>query len=569
MFDRELLKLPKIKNILILLVGISFLQAIFIVVQAISLSKVITLLWSGNNIQSIIIPLIFFSLSFLGQHLLDTFKDKELILYSRNNVELLREQFLSKVFKLGPIAIQKNGTGSIVTMALEGIDQVENYFKLILSKSIDMMIIPMVILISIFYFNIFCGVVLLLCFPLIILFMIILGQTAKNKANKQFKTYQQLSNHFLDSIRGLRSLKQLGISQKYEKNVYETSERFRKSTMNTLVVAMTSSFALDFFTTLSIAILAVYLGFELLNGHMLLMPALSILILAPDYFLPIRQFGSDYHATLNGKNSFKNILQLLKIDIPQEEAKVLEMWDDTSQLSINNVCVDYNDKQGLKNVSFKVEGYKKIGVVGLSGSGKSTLINTLSGFVQPNNGLIKVNSDILKNLNQKDWQKQLLYIPQNPYIFQASLYENIIFYTPTASKEDVLKAIEIVGLKDLVDSLPNGYDTMIGQGARPLSGGQAQRIALARVLLDNNRKILLFDEPTSHLDIETELLLKNKMIPLMENKLVFFATHRLHWLKEMDEIIVLRDGKVVEQGTLTQLLDKDCELTRLIREVRN
>ncbi|EAO78211.1 ABC transporter, ATP-binding protein CydD [Streptococcus agalactiae H36B] len=166
-------------------------------------------------------------------------------------------------------------------------------------------------------------------------------------------------------------------------------------------------------------------------------------------------------------------------------------------------------------------------------------------------------------LIKKDWHKQMIYIPQTPYVFEMSLRDNITFYTPNASDEEVIRAIHMVGLDSLLSELPDGLETRIGNGARPLSGGQAQRIALARAFLDQNRRIMVFDEPTAHLDIETELELKEKMLPLMSDRLVIFATHRLHWLNQMDVIVVMEKGRVAEVGSYQELLAKKGYLYQL------
>lgn len=568
MFDKNIFKMSGIKQVFVLLVGLAVSQAFFILGQAYFLASAISNFWSGQLFKNQINKIFLFFLCYICRHLVTLFRNRYLESYSRQQSKALRIELLEKIFRMGPLLIQKHGTGNITTMLIEGIHQVENYLQLILVKIINMMIIPVVLLIGIFILDWESGVVLLLVFPLIIIFMIILGYMAQSKADRQYRTFQILSNHFIDSLRGIDTLQLFGISKKYEKSIYQTSENFRKATISTLRVAILSTFALDFFTTLSVAIVAVLLGLRLLDGNILLFPALTTLILAPEYFLPIRDFASDYHATLDGKNAMAEMGAI--ISEPEAEIQQIEVqkWSAQSQGHFSHLSYNYEQKLALNDISFSISGFQKIGIVGMSGSGKSTLINLISGFFQPNEGEIQLNQVKLHDLSQKDWQKQLAYIPQSPYIFHRSLRENLAFYHPEASDEQLMRVIEQLDLQELFDELPAGLDTIIGEGERSLSGGQAQRVALARALLDSERKILLFDEPTAHLDIETEIALKAKMLPLMADKLVFFATHRLHWMHEMDYILVLEQGQLVEAGTYDELRDKQGAFTRLIQEMR-
>ena len=566
MIDKKLLQLPGIKKILMLLAGSAVLQAIFIIGQAYGLAMAITHLWNGEGLNNQINWLVLFFASFGLRHLMTYLREHFLEEYAYQQAKDLRGQLLRKIFRLGPEVVQKQGTGSVVTTALDGINQVEEYLHLILPKMLNMMIIPWILLVAIFLLDWESGVVLLIVFPLIIIFMIILGYAAQSKADKQYKVFQILSNHFIDSLRGIDTLKFFGISKQYSKSIYTTSERFRKATMSTLKVAILSTFALDFFTTLSVAVVAVLLGLRLINEGIFLFPALTVLILAPEYFLPIRDFSSDYHATLDGKNAMDDVNQILELSESQTATIGLPTWSNDSRLTVD-MRYNYAEKLGAE-VDFTVQGYKKIGIIGMSGSGKSTLINLLSGFLRPDESQISLNEQTIPAFDQPQWQEQLIYIPQNPYIFQRSVRENIAFYHPQASDEEILKAVEVTGLTELLQELPEGLDTILGEGARTLSGGQAQRIALARAFLDQERKILLFDEPTAHLDIETEVELKERMLPLMENHLVFFATHRLHWLAEMDYLLVMDRGKLVEQGTLEELKQKNGAFTTLSQALR-
>ncbi|WP_265460034.1 thiol reductant ABC exporter subunit CydD [Enterococcus sp. HY326] len=568
MIDKAIMRFPGIKQMMGLLAGLSVLQAIFIIGQAYALSNGITNLWNGEKLSGQVSWILLFFIFFMGRHLVILFRDQRLDNYAYDQSSQLRKKLLEKIFRVGPGIVQTQGTGNTATMALEGIEQVEEYIHLILSKMTNMMIIPWILLAAIFWLDWESGVVLIVVFPLIIIFMIILGYAAQAKADNQYKAFQLLSNHFIDSLRGIDTLKLFGLSKQYGNSIFSTSERFRKATMSTLRVAILSTFALDFFTTLSVAIVAVLLGLRLIEGNILLFPALTTLILAPEYFLPIRDFAGDYHATLDGKNAMTAVREILEEPEAATEATPLPEWQADSDLVLNNLSFSYQDFQALSAVSLSVKGNQKIGIIGMSGSGKSTLINLLSGFTTPASGEIFYDKQNLTSFKEQFWQKQLAYIPQNPYIFQLSLRENIAFYFPTATEEQIFEAIRIVGLDELVNELPEGIDTQIGEGARTLSGGQAQRIALARAFLDQERHVLLFDEPTAHLDIETEVELKEKMLPLMENKLVFFATHRLHWMQEMDYILVLDEGKVVEAGTLNELLAHEGAYLRLSQRLK-
>ncbi|MBO0423455.1 thiol reductant ABC exporter subunit CydD [Enterococcus plantarum] len=573
MIDKAILKMPKIKNIMILLAGFSFLQAVFIIGQAFYLSKAVVGLWEGGQLHDQLLNILVFFLFYTGRHVVTYLREKMLDTFSYERSRELREALLQKVFRLGPTVVQKNGTGNMITMALEGISQAENYLHLILMKIMNMMIIPWIILIFVFMLDFRSGVVLLVVFPMIIIFMIILGYAAQSKADKQYKAFQILSNHFIDSLRGLDTLKLFGLSKKYAGSIYNTSERFREATMSTLKIAILSTFALDFFTTLSVAVVAVFLGLSLLEGGILLFPALTTLILAPEFFLPVRDFASDYHATLDGKNSFQAIQAVLDLpEMTETDRLTLGDWTALSEVSVKQLTFQYEEAThpALKGLDFAARGYQKIGIIGASGSGKSTLINVLSGFLEPDTQMteIEVDGQSIPHFLQKEWQKQVVYIPQSPYIFQDTLANNVRFYTPEATDEQVSAAVQLVGLETLVEELTDGLSTVIGESGRMLSGGQAQRVALARAFLDKTRRILLFDEPTAHLDIETEVELKERMLPLMEDHLVFFATHRLHWMAEMDYILVMDKGRLVEAGTLSELTDKNGYYVKLVNQMR-
>ncbi|WP_088014454.1 thiol reductant ABC exporter subunit CydD [Gottfriedia acidiceleris] len=563
---RDLIKYKGINRLLIILSFLTIIQVTAIIIQAYMLSQAIVKLFNGKNSSDIIYATIFFILAFICRYIISTIKQKCSEHFADIASTEMKMKVLEKLFKLGPRFARKSGTGNIVTLIMEGTTQLRQFLEIVPLKMINLAIVSPVIVIYIFFVDKVSALILIVTFPIIIIFMILLGLAAKKKSNKQWKVYRILSNHFTDSLRGLETLKFLGLSRKHIKKIESVSERYRDATMGTLKVAFLSSFALDLFTMLSIATVAVFLGLRLIDGVILLGPALTILILAPEYFLPVREVGADYHATLNGQEAGKAMQDILdEQEFNVQENTHLPDWNRVSSINLKDVSVK-PEKDGqtiLTNINLSIKGFQKIGIVGESGSGKSTLIDLIGGFLEPSTGTIHISGKEVSHLQIQDWHKQLIYIPQNPYIFSKSLNDNICFYKPNASTEEIENAAFQAGLASLMEELPKGLEEKIGEGGRALSGGQGQRVALARAFLEN-RPILLLDEPTSHLDIETEFELKQTMLQLFSNKLVFLATHRLHWMKEMDQIIVMNEGNIIEVGTHEELLMKKGHYYQLI-----
>ncbi|HAJ53354.1 MAG TPA: thiol reductant ABC exporter subunit CydD, partial [Lactobacillus sp.] len=548
MIDKTLMRLSGMRKTMTMLAGFALVQAFVILLQGKFLAEGIVHSWNRQSLAGLWMPLGLFALAFTVRQLIVWVRNRIGARFAMNGSAWLQEQLLKHLYALGPAAVAKEGTGNLVTMALDGIPEAENYIELILNKILNMSIIPWVLVAYIWYENWLTGFTLLIMFPIIILFMVILGLAARDKSESQYAGFQKMSNHFIDSLRGLKTLQLMGISRQYANNVYEVSEDYRKQTMGVLRIAMLSTFALDFFTTLSIAVVAVFLGIKLMDGGIPLYPAMVALILAPEYFMPIRDFGTDYHATLNGKNAMAAIWKVIDQPLPTD-TKVLpafDGWQNQDTLTMQHLDFMYDDKRaGIHDANLQFTGPEKVAIIGASGSGKSTLLNLIGGFLQPQSATITVRGTKVPHLTQAAWQDHLSYIPQDPYLFADTIAANIRFYRPSASDDEVRQAAAAAGLSHWIETLPDGYATRIGEGGRGISGGQAQRIALARTLVDTNRSIWLFDEPTAHLDIETEAELKETLVPLFKNRLVIFATHRLHWLNQMDRVIVVDGGRVV------------------------
>lgn len=557
---RGLPSYPGSRILYVALTIISILEAFSIIAQTIFLARAITFLFHGETVPTILSEIVYFGIAFAARNIVVRTSQILVERFAEKTGSLLRKQLIEAYFTLGPRYVQTVGTGHLVTLSIEGIEKFKTYIELTIPKMIRSSIVPGLIVLYVFTLDIESGIILVVTIPIVIIFMILLGLAAQKMADSQYEIYRVLSNHFVDTLKGLETLKYLGKSEQHEGKIEKVSKRYRKATMRTLRVAFLSSFALDFFTSLSIAFVAVGLGIRLIDGTIILLPALTILILAPEYFLPIKQVGANYHATLDGQIAMEQIEEILQQQkgIQKKDLNEDIVWNASSSLKLQDIKVNNaeSEKAILEGINFTWEGNGAIGVIGESGAGKSTLIDVLAGFLSPSSGKMLVNGLEVDGSTREDLQKNIAYIPQQPYIFPLSLKDNIRFYETNATDEEVERVINEVGLRSLVTSLPNGIHERIGEGGRMLSGGQEQRVAMARALL-SKKPIILLDEPTAHLDIETEFEIKQAMLRLFNGKLVFLATHRLHWMKQMDHILILNKGEMKESGTYEELLENE------------
>ena len=561
MFDRNLMKLDGMPAVMAALVLLALMQAAALIGQSWLLAHALSALWFGASVQETAPDIVGFIACFSVLHLIRFAQETMLDRFSKKKACNLRDSILNSTFDARTMLAKNEGAASVVTTATEGIDQVQTYVRIIPPKIVGMAALSIPLLIGIFAIDWVSGIILAIMFPVIIFFMVLLGRQASARAERQYAAYTRLSNRFMDTLRGLGVIKAFGASDLEAKSVFSFSEKLRRATIRTLSTATLSSAVLDLCTTFGVAAVAMMLAFRLMDGSMSLAPALTALVLAPEYFSPIRAFASDFHSSLDGRNALEAVLRMtgplsdrepdLSAEQPREQ---LPEWSKTCTLELDDVTFEYDESSSVGPLSISASGFERIAIIGKSGAGKSTLADLIGGFRIPCDGSIKVNG-VSSDLSDPSWKNQVRYIPQSPYVFNASLFDNIRFYAPNADTADVMRAVEAVGLAEFVDELPDGLNTIIGVGERGVSGGQAHRIALARLLVDPHARILIFDEPTAHLDIETERDLKPAMLAAMEGRLVFFATHRLHWVQDFERVITLDNGKVISDESIANPSD--------------
>ncbi len=482
----------------------------------------------------------------------------------------VRTLLLNHLEKLGPAFTRKEQGGEISTTIVEGVEALDAYFSQYLPQLVLSALVPLTILVFVFPMDLLSGLVLLVTAPLIPFFMYLIGKSAQTITDRQFSTLSKLAAKFLDSLLGLTTLKLFNQAQSQTEKIKETSDQYRKTTMKVLQVTFLSALALELLATLSTAIVAVEIGLRLLYFRVTFEQAMFLLMIAPEFYIPLRQLGLRFHAGMEGQSAAVRIFEILDTDPINDKPSLTSSGRQFSppmlQLTLDKVSFSYpgENQAALNNLSLTINQGDQIALVGESGAGKSTLANLILGFFPPGKGEIRINRELLSKDNKAGWRNQIAWVPQEPALFQDTIAANIRLARPDADLGAVASAASAAHLAEFIDSLPEGYETLIGEGGARLSGGQAQRLALARAFL-KDAPILIMDEPTSQLDPTTESRLADATRNLMAGRTVITIAHRLNTIYKADRILVLQNGSIVEEGSHQELMSQGGIYTDLVQ----
>lgn len=493
----------------------------------------------------------------------------------------LRQQIrcavMDKLTRLGPAFIKGKPAGSWASIVLEQVEDLQDFYARYLPQMTLAGVIPLLILIAVFPINWAAGLILLLTAPLIPLFMILVGMGAADANRKNFNALARLSGHFMDRLKGLATLKLFHRGDAELKVIEKASEEFRSRTMSVLRMAFLSSAVLEFFAAVSIAVLAVYFGFSYLGhldfgyygAHAQLGPnaneglpfslfvGLFILILAPEFYQPLRDMGTHYHAKAQAIGAAQALMTLLEHPEPessfsQDKLGQQTRLDKLTHLSVKDLEVFSTDGSRLLGpISFELKQGEHLALVGPSGAGKTSLLNALLGFL-PYQGKLLINGVELSSLDLAHWRQQLAWLGQEPQLFHGTVRENVALANPEMTDEQIWQLLEQANIHEFVRSQPLGLATPIGEQSSTLSVGQAQRIALARAL-GQAAQVFILDEPTASLDSVSEQLVSRTLKAAMAGKMGIMVTHRVDQLDHMSSILVLDKGKIVQRGDFATL----------------
>jgi len=557
---KELNKLAKQqKSSMMTLYGTSLLMGGVVIGQAYLLVSIVNKMFiEGAGFQDIFPMLGALLLILVGRAALTYVNGRTGIRMASKVKSDLRKRLLNKWAKNPLQASIQGQSGQKVSTMMDAVDGLDGYYSQYVPQRIQTTIVPLILLITIFTEHFYTGLIMVITAPFIPLFMAIIGVMTKNKSEKQMDKLTAFSGRFLDTLQGLTTLKLLGRGKQQKEGIRSASLDFREATMEVLKTAFLSSLMLEFISMLSIGLIALEVGLRLVVFESIsFFTAFFVLVLAPEFYLSLKELGQAFHTGRGSMGAAKKVMEELEEkDRPVHWGeKELESIGTSATMELRTVGFSYGDKGFvLQSISAVFPPGSQVAIVGHSGAGKTTLLHLLAGLLDPSEGDIVIDGYSRSEYRESDWFDQLSYISQNPYLFSGTISENIaVGGREGVTREEIEYAAEKAGISQMIAGLDKGFDTPIGEAGRGLSGGEKQRIAIARAFL-KKPSIILFDEPTTGLDLKTEGILQASIQELSKDSTVITVAHRLHTIREADQILFLENGKLSGIGNHEELM---------------
>lgn len=470
----------------------------------------------------------------------------------------VKEQVRSRLFRrlqlLGPAGLAGEETGPLVEAVTAGVEGLEPYIARFLPQAVLAALLPPITLLAVMPAEWRGGLVLLFSAPFIPLLMVLIGRGSESLNRRQWGILSRMSGHLLDLVQGLPDLRLFGAARREAESVARVSAAYRQGTMAVLRVAFLSAFTLEFFATVGTAVVAVIIGFRLLGGGLSLADGLFVLLLAPEFYLPLRNLGLSYHARMQGVAAAERIAPLLAIPPAAAEGGVRTLLPGAPTVRFEGVTFRYQgERGGVSEIDLELPTGSLTALVGESGTGKTTLVRLLTGLARPEAGRITVNGIDLAECDPAAWRAMLALVPQQSFFCTGSIRENILLGRPDADDAAIGRALAAASAANFVQRLPAGLDTLLGDRGAGLSGGELRRLALARAFL-RDASLVILDEPTAGLDPESERLVGEALERLARGRTVLVISHREETIRRAGRVAVLAGGRLEQLTTSAEFL---------------
>lgn len=545
--DPRLLRRARaVRMLLVADAALGVVTALLVLAQAVLLARVAARGFDGASPRDVALPLgllvaVVLSRSIAAWGFEVAGRRAALDVVSQLRLDLVEARFRSR-----PTALDGAESAEIATGAVSGVDALETTFARYLPQLVTALVVPVAVLALVVSVYPLAAGVMVLTLPLVPVFMWLVGRYTEHRARERWQALSLLANHFLDVVRGLPTLRAFNRGRVQTERIVAVSDEYRRASMGTLRAAFLSGAVLELAATLGIALVAVVVGVSLAAGGVGLETALTVLVLAPELYLPLRNLAAQFHASADGAAVAARMLDLSECAAVRAGAAPA-VDPGTTVISFERVSFRYptRDRDALHDVDLELRPGETVALVGPSGGGKSTLVALLLRFAEPNSGRILVGEDDLASVNAAAWRRHLAYVPQHPTLFRGTIADNIRFGDVSADDALVRRAAERAGAHDFVSALPEGYATLVGDGGRGLSSGERRRIALARAFL-RDAPLVLLDEPTADLDTASAALVHGAIERLRADRTVLLVAHRPELAATADRIVRLDAGRVVE-----------------------
>lgn len=462
----------------------------------------------------------------------------------------LRLALVAKRLRSQPVAIDGASGAEVAAVAVQGIEGLEGYLARYLPQVVLASVVPFIVTAGVAVVDWESALIMLLTLPLVPVFMWLIGRYTEQRTQERWLALRRLSTHFLDVVRGLPALKAFGRAGDEMAMLASVSERYRKTTMETLRISFLSGSVLELAATLGVALVAVATGLRLVSGSLGLQAGLTVLILAPELYLPFRRLGAEYHTSADGLAVAERMFELLDARATAVRGgRRLAPSPAQAAVRFERVCFSYPAREAvvLDGLDLELTPGETVALVGESGAGKSTVAALLLGLLEPTDGRIFIGGVPLSSCRPDAWHAHTAWVPQHPTLFRASIAENIRLGDAAASEQSVREAARRAGADAFIQALPDRYRTMIGDGGRALSPGERRRIGLARAFL-KDAPLVVLDEPTADLDLRSVGAISRAVRELQAGRTVLLIAHRPEMTEHADRVVRLVRGAALEEA---------------------